>query len=96
MLPFEALLASDVAQVVFAALVPVLVVSTGLLLLYRFLTDAPVTFAAAGVGAVAGGVLWGIAAFAYSWYARTTVYYDRVYGSLSAIPIFVFWISSHG
>lgn len=86
------LLESPGAQVALGILLPMVVVSAGLFFMYRFMTDAHVTFAAAAVGALTGGALWSLAAIAYSWYVRTTVYYDRVYGSLSAIPIFVFWI----
>jgi membrane protein len=48
--------------------------------------------AAALAGGITAGVLWSVAAWVYSWYARTAVYYTDVYGSLSAIPLFVFWV----
>jgi membrane protein len=60
-------------NVFFSVVVPVVFVSAGFTLLYRFMTEAPVTLAAAAAGGVAGGVLWSAAAWVYSWYARTTV-----------------------
>jgi membrane protein len=75
-----------------SVVLPVVLVSAGFTLLYVFMTEARVRIGAAVAGGVTAGILWSIAAAGYSWYARTTVYYANVYGSLSAIPLFVFWI----
>lgn len=79
-------------DVVLSTVLPIVVVSSAFALMYRFMTEARVTPSAAVVGGIAGGVVWSCAAWLYSWYARTTVYYANIYGSLSAIPIFIFWI----
>src|SRR5204863_8964133 len=47
---------------------------------------------AAEEGRLVGGTLVFAAAGTYGWYARSTVYYANIYWSLSAIPIFIFWL----
>ncbi len=76
----------------FSIVLPVVFVCGTFTLTYTIMTDAPVPPGAALAGGVTAGVLWSLAASAYAWYARSTVYYANVYGSLSAIPIFIFWI----
>jgi membrane protein len=79
-------------HVFFSTLLPLVFICAAFALMYSFITCASVPFSAALIGGVSAGTLWMIAAGAYAWYARASVYYANVYGSLSAIPIFVFWI----
>lgn len=61
-------------------------------LLYGLMVARRIPLAAVVVGALTGGTLWFAAAQGYAWYATSTVYYASIYGSLAAIPIFIFWI----
>jgi membrane protein len=79
-------------HVVFGMLAPWLFVVGGFAALYLLLAAHRIPLAAAAIGAVTGGTLWLAAAAAYGWYARSTVYYANIYGSLAAIPIFIFWL----
>jgi membrane protein len=61
-------------------------------ILYALLAARRIPRAAALVGGLVGGTLWFSGAHLYGWYAKSTVYYANVYGSLAAIPIFLFWL----
>jgi membrane protein len=47
---------------------------------------------AAAIGGVFGGTMWSAAVYGYAAYAQYSQFYASVYGSLSAIPIFLFWL----
>ncbi len=79
-------------DVFFALLMPWAFVTLGFMLLYSLMVSRRMPISAATVGGLAGGSLWFGAAHAYAWYARSTVYYASIYGSLAAIPVFVFWM----
>ena len=79
-------------DVFFGMLFPWLFVVVGFSALYGLMTSRKITVWSALVGGIAGGTSWFAAAHAYGWYARTTVYYANIYGSLAAIPIFIFWL----
>ena len=42
-------------------------------------------------GSVTASVIWLIASFGFSWYASAFGSYDRVYGSLGAVVVLLFW-----
>lgn len=79
-------------DVFFGWLLPVAFVCGAFTLLYAFITHAHVPLFAAAIGGVVGGVSWFAAAHAYAWYAQNSAYYTTVYGSLAAVPIFLFWV----
>jgi membrane protein len=78
--------------VFFGLLLPWLFVVVGFTVLYGLMVSKQIALRAAMVGGIVGGTLWFGAAHAYGWYAASTVYYANIYGSLAAIPIFVFWL----
>ncbi len=79
-------------EVVSSLLLPWLLAVGAFSVLYGLMIARRIPVAAAVVGGLTGGTLWFIAAQAYAWYAASTVYYANIYGSLAAIPIFIFWI----
>ena len=79
-------------DVFFGVLFPWVFVTIGFSVLYALMVSRKIPIAAALIGGIVGGTLWFAAAHAYGWYARSTVYYANIYGSLAAIPIFIFWL----
>ena len=60
--------------------------------MYRYIPHRRVYWRAALVSAVGTSFAWVIAKAFYGIYVRKVVSYDRIYGSLGAIPIFLVWI----
>lgn len=79
-------------ELFFGIIVPWAFVVIGFIFLYALMVARKIPPGAAVVGGLAGGTLWFAGAHAYGWYARSTVYYANIYGSLAAIPIFIFWL----
>lgn len=79
-------------ELVSSILLPWLLAVGAFSVLYGLMTARRIPLAAALVGGLTGGTLWFIAVQAYAWYAASTVYYANIYGSLAAIPIFIFWL----
>ncbi|MDX2165455.1 MAG: YhjD/YihY/BrkB family envelope integrity protein [Deltaproteobacteria bacterium] len=79
-------------DVFFGVALPWLFVVAAFAFLYALLVARRIARAAALVGGLVGGTLWLGGAHLYGWYATSTVYYANVYGSLAAIPIFLFWL----
>jgi membrane protein len=63
-----------------------------LLALYRFLPNARVRFRSAALGALVAGILVQAARPLFTGYVMHVVRYDRIYGSLSVIPMFLLWV----
>lgn len=61
-------------------------------LLYTRLPYTRVNPYAGLVGGVAAGTLWELARFGFDWYVLHVVSFDRVYGSLGVIPVFLLWL----
>lgn len=64
----------------------------GFFVLYRLLPTAKVQKRAALFGALIAGTAWELAKVGYAHLATHLVRFDAIYGSLSAIPIFLLWI----
>lgn len=60
--------------------------------LYIATPNAKVRTVPAMVGAVIAGVVWEIAKHAFAIYTVKSISYSAIYGSLGAIPLFLFWI----
>jgi membrane protein len=60
--------------------------------MYRYVPHRRVYWRAALVSAVGSSLIWVLAKFVYKIYVRKVVTYDRIYGSLGAIPILLVWI----
>jgi len=79
-------------QVMFAGMLPLLLVWAGFSVLYAFMTSARVPWRAALAGGIAGGTVWSIAVWGYAAYAGHSAFYATVYGPLAAVPVFLFWL----
>ena len=69
-----------------------LMVTVSSYLLYRFVPNRKVHWAPALTGAMTTGIGWNLARFGYNLYVRKFVSFNRIYGSLAAIPILLLWI----
>lgn len=79
-------------EVFFTVLLPLVFVCTGFAVMYSVLTSARIPIRSVAVGGLFGGILWSTAVYSYASYAQNSLFYSSVYGSLSAIPIFLFWL----
>ncbi|NDY42635.1 YihY family inner membrane protein [Dissulfurirhabdus thermomarina] len=59
---------------------------------YFFMPSVRVKATSATVGALMGGVLWQVAAKAYTVYSANILTYSKLYGSLGTIPLFMLWL----
>lgn len=69
-----------------------LLVTVSSYLLYRFVPNRKVHWAPALTGAMTTGIGWNVARFGYNLYVRKFVSFNRIYGSLAAIPVLLLWI----
>jgi len=59
---------------------------------YQYIPYTPVRIRAAVVGAIVGGTLWELAKDGFNWYIANMATFDRIYGALGAIPVFLLWL----
>lgn len=78
--------------VMVSLVLPLVLIWLGFALLYFFAPNARVSPNAAVVGAVVGGTLWWLAFHAYADFSGMAVAYSKVYGSLGAFFVFLFWL----
>jgi membrane protein len=71
---------------------PLLTVWLVLLALYKFIPHTRVHFGPAAWGAFVAAVLVQIARPGFGLYVSNAIRYERIYGSLGAIPIFLLWL----
>jgi membrane protein len=62
------------------------------LLIYKFVPSRKVHWMPAFIAAITTGFTWNLARLSYNWYVKNFVSYNRIYGSLGAIPILLLWI----
>jgi membrane protein len=73
-------------------LLPFLIDFIAFVSLYYLVPKAPVQFRAASFGAFFAALLFDVAKEAFAVYIRSFSSYDELYGTLAAIPIFLFWL----
>jgi len=78
-------------RVVLSAVVPLVFVWIAFTLTYWCIPNTKVELRAALLGALIAGSAWLAAVHGYGWYARNSNY-TKIYGSLAAIPVFLFWM----
>jgi membrane protein len=78
--------------VMISFVLPLVLIWLGFALLYFFAPNARVAPSAAVVGAVVGGTLWWLAFHAYANFSGMAVAYSKIYGSLGAFFMFLFWL----
>lgn len=72
---------------------PLLITWGAFTLAYFVLPAAPVRLRAAASGAFVAAVLWEVAKGAFDWYVLHYASFERLYGTLALIPIFLIWIN---
>lgn len=71
---------------------PFLIDYIAFLLLYYLVPKAPVQFRSAAFGALVAAVLFDLAKRLFAIYIVSFSSYEKIYGTLAAIPIFLFWL----
>lgn len=61
-------------------------------LIYKIVPFTKVNVGAAALAGVIAGTLWNAWKFLFTWYAANAVTTANLYGSLAAIPLFIFWL----
>lgn len=74
------------------SLLPVFVSFVGFSFLYMIVPNRPVALRDAVIGGLIGAVLFELSKAGFAWYLRTYPAYRTIYGALSTIPIFLFWL----
>ncbi len=77
---------------VFTATLPFFFDFCAFVALYYLVPKAPVKWRSAVVGAVVSALLFGLAKSGFAFYVEGFASYDKVYGALAAIPIFLLWL----
>ena len=90
--PFLAGFQDGFLQSTFNYLVPFFLVFGAFVCLYYFVPKAPVRFPSAVFGAFLTAVVFLVAYGGFAYYIEVNVSYDRLYGAIAAIPIFLFWL----
>lgn len=80
------------AKNVWLVLAPFLVTVGAFALMYLIVPAVPVRPKPAIVGALIAGFVWELAKFVYAAVSAASVRNNAIYGSLSAIPIFMLWV----
>ncbi|MFQ5344733.1 MAG: YihY family inner membrane protein [Mariprofundus sp.] len=73
-------------------LVPWLMSSLAMATLYTVLPNTSVPFRFAAVGGLVAGALFEWAKFGFAFYVTEVANYERLYGALSTLPIFLIWL----
>lgn len=77
---------------VYQQLLPFLIDFVAFLLLYLLVPRAPVRFRSALLGAFVAALLFDFAKWGFAVYIERFSSYDKIYGTVAAIPIFLFWM----
>jgi len=73
-------------------LLPILALVATFTILYSFLPNTKVTFAAALIGGIFGGLVWLFVQSLYFKMQIGVVRYNAIYGSFATLPLFLIWI----
>ena len=71
---------------------PIIASTVGFFLIYLIVPNRKVSWKSAIVGALVAAILFEMAKRGFAWYITTFPSYQRVYGTLATIPIFLFWV----
>ena len=75
-----------------SSLVPLLCSCAAFILVYHFLPNRRLSIQSTVTGAVVAGALWELAKIAFKGFVVGTGTYDKVYGTLGALPAFMVWL----
>jgi len=73
-------------------LLPWLISSSALLLLYYFVPNTHVTYKNAFMAALFSGMLFELSKWAFTLYITHFAMYEKLYGALSTLPLFMLWV----
>lgn len=59
---------------------------------YHFVPNCPVDWRCSFIAASITAFLWSLAGFGYEIYAKKALSYNKIYGSLGAVPVLLVWI----
>ena len=71
---------------------PIFVATFALTLLYKWVPQTPIQWAAAFRGALFASIVWNLAKLAFAYYAYQAWTLKDLYGSLVTIPLFIIWL----
>ena len=71
---------------------PIIASTVGFFLIYLIVPNRKVSWKSALIGAIVAAILFEMAKRGFAWYITTFPSYQRVYGTLATIPIFLFWV----
>lgn len=73
-------------------LLPVLASTFGFFLIYVVVPNRKVQWKSALIGALTAAIFFELAKRGFAWYVTTFPGYQRIYGTLATIPIFLLWV----
>jgi len=73
-------------------LLPWLISSTAMTVLYMVLPNTPVPFRYAVVGGLIAGALFETTKFGFAFYVTELANYEKLYGALGTLPVFLIWL----
>ncbi|WP_084536465.1 YihY family inner membrane protein [Azospirillum halopraeferens] len=76
----------------FGAILPYVLQMAGCTFLYLAIPNRPVSWLDAACGGAVGSLLLELSKAGFGWYLRTYPAYQTIYGAMSTIPIFLFWL----
>ena len=73
-------------------ILPIMASTFGFFLIYLIVPNRKVNWKSALIGAIVAAVLFEMAKRGFAWYVTTFPSYQKVYGTLATIPIFLLWV----
>lgn len=71
----------------------IMLLSSGVFfLIFKFIPNRAVHWRPTLITSLFTAIIWSFAALAYGFYTKQLVSYDKIYGSLSAVPVLLLWI----
>ncbi|PCI23926.1 MAG: hypothetical protein COB67_12270 [SAR324 cluster bacterium] len=89
---YQELLSYEEVSTGITHLMPILIASLGLLVLYLYIPASPVRFSAAAIGAFFSALLIQSSNILVSGYLKYFASFDLIYGSLAIVPVLLLWI----
>lgn len=73
-------------------LLPWMISSTAMTVLYMVLPNTPVPFRYAVIGGLGAGALFEATKFGFAFYVTELANYEKLYGALGTLPVFLIWL----
>lgn len=82
----------NTAKLYLLKILPVLASTIGFFLIYLVVPNRKVKWKSAFIGALTAAILFEFAKRGFAWYVTTFPSYQKIYGALATIPIFLVWV----